>query len=75
MAGMEKRSCPRHYLFLRGSDHAVLARARTLWVYVDVRTGKAIPIPDEMRAAFPVIPDQQVSAHLGVDAAAARDAS
>ena len=48
----------------------VLARARTLWVYVDMKTGKAIPIPDEMRAAFPVIPDDQVSVRLGVDAAA-----
>ena len=70
VAGMEKRSCPRHYLFLRDTDRAVLARARTLWVYVDMKTGKAISIPDEMRTAFPVIPDDQVSARLGVDAAA-----
>ena len=53
ISGMEHKSCPRHYLFTRDTDRAVLGRAKTVWVYVDMKSGRAIPIPEDMRASFP----------------------
>lgn len=72
VAAMEKRSCPRHYLFLRDSDRVVLARARTVWVYVDLKTGRGITIPEEMRAAFAVVADEQLAEALGMEPATVR---
>ena len=57
--GFENQESLRHYLFWRERDRKVLAKARTLWVYVDAATGRARPIPAEFRSAFDVVPDEK----------------
>ena len=57
--GFAQQESLRHYLFWRERDRKVLAKARTLWVYVDAATGRARPIPAEFRSAFDVVPDEK----------------
>ena len=64
VGGFDARESPRHYLLWRDRDRKLLARARTLWVYVDAGTGRAAAIPDDLRAAFPVVPDEQAALRL-----------
>jgi acyl-CoA thioester hydrolase len=42
----------RHYRVTRVRDGALLARARTLWVWVDLKTGRPIRIPDAFLSDF-----------------------
>lgn len=58
IAGFEAQESPRQYLFWRHWDRKILARARTLWVYVDAGTGRASRIPEAFRQAFDVISDE-----------------
>jgi acyl-CoA thioester hydrolase len=57
--GFELQESLRHYLFWRERDRKVLAKARTLWVYVDAATGRARPIPAEFKSAFEVVADEK----------------
>jgi acyl-CoA thioester hydrolase len=57
VAGMTSRSSPRRYLFVREHDGAAVARAETVWVFVDFRTGRSTGIPHEVASAFPVVGD------------------
>jgi acyl-CoA thioester hydrolase len=52
----------RRYEFIRHSDGKVIARGETDWVYVDVKTGRPIAIPGEIKTLFPVMPDQMDTA-------------
>jgi acyl-CoA thioester hydrolase len=52
------KSSPRRYLFWRGADRALIAKAETLWVYVDGRRGSPARIPDEFRSAFDLVTDE-----------------
>ena len=63
VASFERSSSPRRYLFHRAADRAVVARAETLWVFVDFRTGSPVRIPAELRSAFEVVADDEA---LGV---------
>ncbi len=58
ITGFAEQQSLRKYLYLRGTDRKVVARAETMWVYVDARQGRPAPIPDAFRAAFDVIPDE-----------------
>ncbi len=42
----------RHYTMTRVADGVLLARAHTLWAWVDVHTGRPTRIPDDFRADF-----------------------
>ncbi len=53
------KSSPRRYLFWRASDRALIAKAETLWVYVDGRLGKPARIPDDFRSAFDLVTDEK----------------
>jgi acyl-CoA thioester hydrolase len=64
VADLRPRSSLRKYLVWRGSDGHLLARAETLWVFVDVGTGRARAIPAELRASFEVVPDPDEVLHL-----------
>jgi acyl-CoA thioester hydrolase len=56
---------PRRYLFWRASDRQVVARAESVWVFVDAAKGRARRIPDDFRAAFDVVTDEKdVLRHL-----------
>jgi acyl-CoA thioester hydrolase len=59
IGGFEVQVSPRHYLFWRERNRKVLARAQTVWVFVDAETGRASRIPDDFRAAFEVVPDEK----------------
>lgn len=63
----DQRSTPRRYLFVRDSDRAVLARAETAWVFVDLTTGRRRTIPPALLAAFDPVPeDSTVREALGL---------
>ncbi|MFV9507521.1 MAG: acyl-CoA thioesterase [Oscillochloridaceae bacterium umkhey_bin13] len=59
---------PRRYLFLRQHDRKILARAETLWVYVDATIGRPAPIPAIFQADFELVSDSEVLHELGVPA-------
>ncbi|WP_291272202.1 acyl-CoA thioesterase [Geothrix sp.] len=59
IGGFDAQESPRHYLFWRDGDRKVLAKARTLWVFVDAGTGRAQTIPEAFRSAFTVVPDEK----------------
>lgn len=42
----------RKYEFVRKSDGRVLVKGETDWVFVDVRTGRPLPIPEEVSNVF-----------------------
>jgi acyl-CoA thioester hydrolase len=56
VAEFKQRSSSRRYLVRRDSDNRILVEAETVWVYVDRQTGRPRRIPDELRAAFNVVP-------------------
>ncbi len=55
ISDMQERSSPRQTLFLRASDRQILARAETQWIFVNLRNGRPIPIPEELRSAFEIV--------------------
>jgi acyl-CoA thioester hydrolase len=62
---MATTSSMRRYLFRRSDDDTVLARAETLWVFVDLRSGRPRRIPGELRSAFPLVGEPEVAESLG----------
>ncbi len=58
ISGFSQRSSPRRYLFWRAADKKVLAEAETLWVFVDLASGRPAKVPEELRAAFEVVEDE-----------------
>jgi len=42
----------RRYEFVRKSDGNVLVRGETDWVFVDIKTGKPLPIPERVSSVF-----------------------
>lgn len=49
---MARATAERRYLLLRVADSAPVARGLTVWAYVNVKTGRPMRIPDELRRAF-----------------------
>ncbi len=67
MPRFDQRSTPRRYLFVRETDRTVLAQAETIWVFVDLASGRRRPIPPELLAAFDPVPeDTEVRKTLGL---------
>jgi acyl-CoA thioester hydrolase len=56
VATMDRTRSVRRYLHYRRADDTVLATAQTLWVFVDFRTGRLARIPDDVQAAFTLVP-------------------
>lgn len=59
VTGFKRHSSPRRYLFWRGQDRRVIARAETLWIFVNGRTGRPEQIPPELEQAFEVVPENE----------------
>ncbi len=64
VADMRSSSSRRRYLFSREGDRGAIARAETLWVFVDARSGRARRIPEELRAAFTVVGSEDEAKRL-----------
>ena len=64
---LKRRSSRRRYLFYRAADRKAIARAETVWVFVDATTGRPIPIPEAVQGAFEIVPlDEDVLATSGL---------
>jgi acyl-CoA thioester hydrolase len=59
VAGLRRQSSLRKFLFWREQDRQVLARAETLWVFVESASGRPVPIPPELVSAFEVVPSEE----------------
>lgn len=57
ISSFASRQCVRRYRFVRESDDAVLVEAETQWVYIDLTSGRPVRIPDELKAVFECIAD------------------
>lgn len=57
IAGFAPRMSPRKYLFWRAADKAVLAEAETMWVFIDLGTGRPVKVPQELRDSFEIVED------------------
>lgn len=56
IAGLGERTSPRRTVFVRrGERPHILARAETLWTFVNLATGRSIPIHENVRSAFEVV--------------------
>lgn len=53
----KKSSSPRRYRMVRESDGAVLARGETLWVFIDMQSGRPRTIPAEVIGCFAPVPE------------------
>jgi len=74
VAEVRARSSLRRYLVWRERDREVLARAETLWVLVNLDTGRARGIPEELRSSFEVVTDPEEPLRLLRQGAAATTA-
>ncbi len=52
VSDVKRSTAFRHYTVHRVSDNALLARARTLWVWVDVKRGRPMRIPQDFLQEF-----------------------
>ncbi len=50
----------RRYKFVRLSDGALVARGETDWVFVDAKSGRPRSIPEGIKLAFTLVPDEQL---------------
>ncbi len=66
VASMASRQSLRRYRFWRAADAAVVAEAETLWMYIDLASGRPLRIPDEVSGAFAVVEgEEEVRRALG----------
>ena len=52
---MKRVRAHRKYEFTRKADGKLIARGETQWIYVDLTTGRPMPIPPDILALFPVV--------------------
>ena len=45
----------RRYEFIRKADGKVIVKGETQWIFVELTTGRPIPIPADMLALFPIL--------------------
>lgn len=56
VTGFRRHTSPRKFTFWRPRDQQVVARAETIWVFVDTARGHPAAVPPELRAAFDIVP-------------------
>lgn len=59
IAGFDRVTSPRRYLFWRERDGKVLARGETVWTFVDLQSGRPRAVPQAFMNSFTVIPDEK----------------
>ncbi|MCU0952792.1 MAG: acyl-CoA thioesterase [Burkholderiaceae bacterium] len=57
IAELQPRTSKRRYLVTRDADGKALATGHTIWAYIDLASGRGVPIPAEVVAAFEVVGD------------------
>lgn len=71
VADMTARRSKRCTLFLRERDGQPIAHAETQWIFVSLRNGRSLVIPDDLRAAFNLV-ESDATAKLSIDQALVR---
>jgi acyl-CoA thioester hydrolase len=66
LTSMDRSRTVRRYLLVGEKDRRLVAKAETVWAFVDFRTGRVQHVPDELRAAFQLICDEAARAELGI---------
>lgn len=61
IAGFERETSPRRTLVWRPRDRKLLARAETVWVFVDARSGRGQAIPADFVSAFDTTADERLA--------------
>lgn len=64
VASVDAQTSLRRYRFVRARDKKTVVEAQTLWVFCDIATGRPADIIDEVRAAFPVVDDDELTRAL-----------
>ena len=59
VAELASRQSLRRYLFWRAADRSVLAEAATVWVYINMATGRPSRLPASLQSAFEVVADDK----------------
>jgi acyl-CoA thioester hydrolase len=73
VTGFKRHMSPRRYLFWRREDRQVVARAETMWIFVNANTGKPERVAAAVAEAFEVVPEEENVLTL-MDHPARRDA-
>ena len=47
----------RRYEFIRNSDGKVIVKGETVWVYINIETGRPMALPANFLELFPILPD------------------
>lgn len=55
IAGYAPRRCLRRYAFWRLADKTFLAEAETQWVFIDMKNGKPVSVPQDILQSFAVV--------------------
>ena len=58
IADLSRVRARRRYQFMRLADGVVLAKGETDWVFITATSGRPRSIPDEIKSAFIVVPDE-----------------
>lgn len=58
VAHFQKIRSLRKYTFYRPADNTVLATAATLFIFCDLHSGRPVPIPQEVQAAYTVVAEE-----------------
>ncbi len=58
VANFRKSSSLRKYRIIHDKDDRVLAEAKTVWVFVNAKTGRPVTIPESVRELFGVVAEQ-----------------
>jgi acyl-CoA thioester hydrolase len=61
LSEMKRVRALRKYEFIRKADGKVIAKGETLWIFVELTTGRPIAIPHAIQALFPVVADEPTS--------------
>ena len=58
IANLSRVRARRRYQFMRLTDGVVLAKGETDWVFINPESGRPRSIPEEIKSAFIVVPDE-----------------
>jgi acyl-CoA thioester hydrolase len=57
IAEIQPLTSRRRYLVTRAVDGKALALGQTVWAYIDLASGRGVPVPAAVSAAFDAVPD------------------